>query len=602
MSIFNSIKAPKIKKTTFNLSHNYVGACSFGKLIPFCCLETVPGDRFKLRSEVLVESFPMLADIYGDIDVKTEYFFVPNRLLWDKWEDFITGGEDGTLEPVVPRLYKATSKVPTFAKSDNTHIGLQGTLWDYFGLPINPVDDVNYPMPDDTVVILNTDFMPSALPFYAYRKIWNDWYRNENIQDEIPAKAAANINDNYFENLIYPLYRNWRKDYFTSSLPFVQRGVSPLVQVSGEGTLTFGPNAPSEVKNYLGNTSILPASSFTPSSPYALDDIVSGIFYINSSGEMMATEFSGGQISPSATVKYGAFTGISPNEEGLVYISRPENTSYEITPIVGDISQLTAVDQEISLDGIGFDINELRRVNSVQKWLERNARAGARYIEQIASHFGVTVPDYRLQRSEFLGGSTQPVRIGQVMQQNTPSGEPTLTDSLGYQAGRASTGMTSRTIKYTCLEHGFIIGLMSIVPRAQYFQGMDKMWMRSNKFDYYFPEFAHLGEQDVSNLELLYTDNDNPGTFGYQSRYSEYKWHRDVIVNRFRNDMFYYTLRRNFNYGMALSNDFVSLGTPSNNTLNNIFSVPSNPEPFRFYIKNLIKAKRPMPKYGTPKL
>lgn len=592
MSIFTRIKPRKVKRTTFNLSHNYVGNVGFGQLIPIQCIDVVPDDTFKFNSEVLVQAMPMLASIYGDMDVKIESFFVPNRIIWPDWEDKITGGEDGTLNPTIPTLLARTGDAYTVGE-------LKGTLWDYLGLPINTVNNPSN-VTDDTEVLMDERNMPIALPFWAMRRIWNDWYRNENLQDEL------SIEETELDPLITPLYRNWRKDYFTSALPFVQRGVAPLVQVTGQvqdidAILTSGAH----VEPY-GELIELPGFQ----SIFSLSDL--GDYNILSSRLVVfdgRDTFSFLDYSPTQSDN-GLHTGevlktTSPinTPKGAYFLEHDVSTDSWVMRKAG-ITPEAALTLSGNIQGLSFDINELRRVNSVQKWLEMNARAGGRYIEQIASHFGVVVPDYRLQRSEFIGGVTTPIRIGQVLQNNTPDGVPTETDALGYPAGTATSSARTGVKRYYVQEHGWIITFMSIVPKAQYFQGLERKFFRRDKFDYYWPEFAHLGEEAVQAQELYWSEDSglNTDTFGYQSRFAAYKWQRDQIVGDFRDNMSYWTLRRDLNISTALNSNFVSLGGSSNSTLRNIFSVPSNLRPFRFYVKNHVLARRPMPKYGVPKL
>lgn len=608
MSIFNSIRVKRGKRTSFSLSNKYVGNVGFGSLIPIMCHDMVPGDKFKFSSEVLVETFPMLAPIYGDMDVKVEYFFVPNRLLWSGWEQFITGGEDGL----------DSSHVPCFVSPNKDKISIQDYkfgLWDYLGLPL-----VNDGV-DKTKFYLDTDGSPvTLLPFNAYRRIWNEWYRNENIQDELKLfDGDIGVDSSDAQDINKLMSRNWRKDYFTSSLPWVQRGVAPLVNVDGKGVEIDGITYGIDFKHGSDDIISLGGPSSTQAGDYTID-----YFYFNDGSTARSgivyfdgTEFQYVDVSSSSGRAYASPKSVltlTPSGESKVngkpkgYYSLNESTgdaTIRLTPLVA----IPEINSNVDIQGLAFDINELRRVNAVQRWLERNARAGARYIEQIASHFGVVVPDYRLQRSEFIGGITKPVRVGQVLQTNTPDAEPTMTDALGTPSGQASSGIYTGRRSYTALEHGWLMAIMSIVPRAEYFQGTSRKFSRKNRFDYYFPEFAHLGEEVVKKSELLtypYISEGLDDTFGYQSRYASYKWERNYIVADFRDSMKYWTLSRELSAAnpnnIGLNDSFIKIDNPSNRTLYNVFSVPSNERPFRFYVKNHVIAKRPMPKYGTPRL
>lgn len=601
MSIFTSIKVKRPKSTSFPLNHKYVGNAGFGALIPIMCQECIPGDSFKFSSEILVESFPMLASIYGDIDVKVEYFFVPNRLLWSKWEEFITGGEDGLFSSRVP-IFSDVDQLGFFREQSARYC-----LWDYLGLPLNNTPNDNY-----GTCYYDENNPVTLLPFNAYRRIWNDWYRNENIQEELPLfdKDIDISNDFEFADLNTLLYRNWRKDYFTSSLPWVQRGVAPLVQVDGSVATIDGL----EFSLQDGSSTQIIGNDITNVAvDLSLDSFPSGLVYFDKKeGAFCYLSGSLGSTDHKATFNrvpaiYLAAEKAQTIEEGYYFISS-ENSDDGF-----DISRarINSTSQDVDIKGLSFDINELRRTNAVQRWLERNARAGGRYIEQIASHFGIVVPDYRLQRSEFIGGLTQPVRIGQVLQTDTPVDEPTLVDALGTPAGKASSGLYTGKRRYRCLEHGWIMGIMSIVPRAEYYQGTPKKFTRTDRFDYYFPEFGHLGEEVVRKSEVYtypWKSNNLDDTFGYQSCFSSYKWERNYVVGDFRKSLKYWVLSRDLSLNpnnpstLGLNDEFISFGSVSNETLRNVFSVPSNERPFRFYVKNHIIAKRPMPKYGTPRL
>lgn len=602
MSIFNSIRVKKPKLTTFPLHHKYVGNSGFGALIPILCQECIPGEKYKFSSEVLIESFPMLASIYGDIDVKVEYFFVPNRLLWSKWEDFITGGEDGLF----------ASRYPIFLDThDDETVPYSSTafqLWDYLGLPLNDNGDRTG---DGN---RSNSYYDSGNPvtlgaFNAYRRIWNEWYRNDNLQDELPLfDTDVEINSPDFTEINRLLYRNWRKDYFTSSLPWVQRGVAPIVQVDGKSAVLSDVTL-----NIVDGEGIqVPSSSYTTSN-YTSPSGLSNIVYYDATEKafcLLSTSLSnpGGLKSMNRTPAYFVNDEIASKlQEGYYFV---DSENYDDGFSVAK-AKIASTSDDVNIDGLSFDINELRRTNAVQRWLERNARAGGRYIEQIASHFGVVVPDYRLQRSEFIGGLTQPVRIGQVLQTDTPTEEPTLIDALGTPAGKASSGLYTGKRRYKCLEHGWLMGIMSIVPRSEYYQGTPKKFTRTDRFDYFFPEFGHLGEEVVKKSELFtypWKAQNLDDTFGYQSCFASYKWERNYIVGDFRDTLKYWTLSRDLAVDpnnpstIGLNEDFISLGSPSNDTLRNVFSVPLNERPFRFYVKNHVLCKSPMPKYGTPRL
>lgn len=247
-----------------------------------------------------------------------------------------------------------------------------------------------------------------------------------------------------------------------------------------------------------------------------------------------------------------------------------------------------------SIENSTLTINDLRRATRLQEWLERNARAGSRYIEQIFAHFGVRSSDARLQRPEYLGGSKQPIVISEVLNTaSTGQGDP-----LGQMGGHGVSVGNNYAFNKFFEEHGVIIGIMSILPRTAYMQGIPRMFSKFDKFDYYFPEFAHLGEQEVKNRELFenWVDSTGDGTFGYQSRYAEYKFKESSVHGDFRDNMNYWHMARIFDTPPALNEGFVSADPTQR-----VFAI-TDPEIDKVYLQlyNDVKAIRPMPVFGTP--
>lgn len=567
-NIFTSVKLRKPKRNKFNLNHENLLTTDFGLLTPIFCQEVVPGDTFKMSTEILVKMLALRAPIMGRVDVYTHFFFVPYRLIWDDFKEFITGGEDGTSTPPYPLF-----KMPSDA-SFNTSMALRlnaGSLADYLGFPI--YRSGNYPggqrpgasgniTPRYSAGIGPGDVV-SKLPFNAYNLIWNEYYRDQNLQE--PIVLHTNSNEELVTDFAYfdLKYRAWRKDYFTSALPFVQRG--PEVTL---GAVDFNNLTAVATKNQG-----------------SLSD---------------KTPFLGFQTGSNSTVQKG--------QEFPIGIYTHSNTSAN-----GATSKADWV--EISNEGTGgFTMNELRRSMRVQEWLEKNARGGARYIEQILSHFGVRSSDSRLQRPEYLGGGVQPVVISELLQ----TSETTSDSPQGTQTGNGVS--LGRTNQFKCFfeEHGLVMGIMSIVPNAIYHQGVPRQWLRRDKFDFLWPEFAHLGEQPIYNEELMHLNDTletessiNKGVWGYTPRYAEYRYIPSSVHGDFLSTLDYWTLSRTFNGNLGdgtsvptvpgLNGDFVTV-KPSD--ADNIFPVQSgnNPNPGRLYVQTYfhLEAKRPLPKYGTP--
>jgi len=481
-----------------------------GELIPIYLEEIVPGDNFKVNTELLLRMSPLTAPVMHRINVYTHYFFVPNRIVWDNWESFITGGKDGTEMPEHPQVVMNQVSKSLFTK---------GNLSDYFGLPTM-----------DGFVGTDNQYV-SGLPFRAYTEIYNEYYRDQNLTDAIEYdKTDGTAGLTEMQKICAIRRRAWEKDYYTSALPWAQRGDTALIPTAS-GFRT-------EVTNLDGSEA--------------------------TTGAALQTQFiSGGNQVGN--------TGLNIQGSG-----DPVNIVNEI------------------------NVNDLRKSVRLQEWLERSARGGSRYIEQILSHFGVRSSDARLQRPEFLGGGKNPVVISEVL--NT-TGETSENAGLpqGNMAGHGISVGRTNGFKKRFEEHGYVIGIMSVLPKATYQQGIEKPWTRTDKFDYYWPEFAQLGEQEIMQNEI-YADFDNiatqEGTFGYQSRYAEYKYKCSSVHGDFRDNLSYWHLGRQFANPPVLNQAFVEADPDPR-----IFAV-KDPGEDKLYaqIYNSVSAIRPMPYFNNPTL
>lgn len=516
--LFNQVKFPKLGKNVFDLSHERKLSCKMGKLVPVLLEEIVPGDKFKVSTEALVRLAPMVAPVMHRVNIYMHYFFVPNRLVWKNWESFITGGVDGQYVPTIfPELPVQTEFLEHFRK---------GTLSDYMGVPS---------VPDALTEISEDGYKVSALPFRAYQMIYNEYYRDQNLEPKVDFTIEDDVLAVEIPRLLTLRNRCWEKDYFTSALPWAQRGGDVLIPMEAE-------------INYLNEATIHNAQ-------------------INQSQDMV----DGNLIVVGGKLVNDRGSNPDPSGTGIHNIESIENGS--------------------------LTINDLRRATRLQQWLERNARAGSRYIEQIFAHFGVKSSDARLQRPEYLGGSKAPVVISEVLNMSST----TTSEPLGQMAGHGiSVGQDFAFNKYF-EEHGYVIGIMSVLPRTAYMQGVPRMLTKFDKFDYYFPEFANLGEQEVKKKEL-YWDFEDVGygeqTFGYQSRFSEYKFKESSVHGDFRDSLNYWHMARLFDTPPALNNDFVQSDPTSR-----IFAVTDETVD-KLYIQlyNNVRAIRSMPIFGTPTL
>lgn len=539
-NIFNSIRLKRPRRNVFNLSYENKLTANAGELVPIMCKPVVPGDKFRVNTEMLVRLAPLVAPMMHRVDVFTHYFFVPNRLLWNQWEDFITKGVDGTDTPAFPKIALRSDWVnPTSAAA----LLSDGSLWDYLGLPtIGGFNGIAFPERSPNSVIPPVGYEVSALPFRAYQLIYNEYYRDQNLTQPIDFTLDGGLVTNVTEvmSLLTLRRRAWEKDYFTSALPWVQRG----------------PDVTVPVNNNSGALDVV-----LKDSPHA------DVYHVPGT---------------TAFPKDGALRSIS----GALVIGGGEP----------DPAYLEPSNFQVNVDELGVSINDLRTSNALQRWFERNARSGSRYIEQILSHFGVRSSDARLQRPQFLGGGRTPVSVSEVLQTSS-------TDTTSPQANMAGHGISAGVnhgFKRYFEEHGYIIGIMSIRPRTGYQQGVPKDFRKFDNMDFYFPEFAHLGEQEIKNEELYLqqTPAGNDGVFGYTPRYAEYKYSLNEVHGDFRGNMAFWHLNRIFSESPNLNTTFVEC-----NPSNRVFATAeTSDDKYWIQIYQDVKALRLMPKYGTPML
>lgn len=547
-NLFKQVPVRPPKRSMFDLSHEVKMSGKFGYLYPVLCVDTLPGDTFRDTMNCMVRFAPMAAPVMHRFDVTTHFFFVPYRILWDNWEEFITGGQDGTAAPVLP--YLAVS-----ALSDEGPM-LPGSLWDYLGLP--------------TLEALGSPASPtriSALPFRACAKVWNDFYRDPNLTTEfdLDTEVDGDVTDESATSGIMDINnyrRGFEKDYFTSALPWAQRGAQVLMPLSG-----IADAADITYKNDEGN-------------------------FFNSDNTPIVT---GGAMDIIPTTGDGAFGRTAAEPTKAIYVRNIE---------------------EITFDNAATTINDFRRALAIQRWLEANARGGARYTEQIQSHFNVQVPDYRLQRAEYLGGGKQPVQISEVLS-TAATDEGRKDADVGDMYGHGlSVGRTNR-FTYRCQEHGVVLGFLSVTLRTAYSQGIPKMWLRDDKYEFGWPELAHLGEQEILSKELFFdfteaTDTENDTLFGYIPRYAEYKFHNDRVAGDFRGSLSFWHEGRRFTERPSLDNEFVTLfengdgGSGVANDLEEsfrrIFNVNDGSDYLWMQLYHHLTVKRPLPYFGVPSI
>lgn len=565
---FSDAPAMYMRRTKFDRSHVYKTTFDAGKLIPIFVDEVLPGDTTRMSVNYFARLATPIKPIMDNIYLDWFFFFVPNRLVWDHWQNFCFEQEDpeDSTDYVIPT-------VTATANSDNAYIG---SLWDYFGLPINtsnPISGIN------------------ALPFRAVYLIWDEWFRDENLQksvkiqkgdvNEVLDSSRASAQPSWVFSSgtsIVPGFacppRGKRHDYFTSALPWTQKG--PGVSVGLAGT-----------------------ASIVNSSP------LSDYFLTSNSDQLAAVSAYGGEASSnggkriasgSGTITFNRYSG----SEWSVVGGFAGNSSGNVDVHAYPGSNLLTNDSYVDLDSSSiFTINSLRTAFQMQKFYERLARGGSRYTEVLRSFFGVVSPDARLQRPEFLGSFTKMVMVN-------PIAQTSATDDITPQGNLSAYGVTASKFHgftKSFVEHGYIIGFVCARADLTYQQGINKMWLRSTVYDFYWPTFAHLGEQAIELRELYAqgTDDDSK-VFGYQERYAEYRYKPSQITGKFRSSVTDGTLDKwhlsqFFDNAPTLNEEFILENPP----IERIIAVPSEPQ-FLLDIGFRYTTIRPMPMFGTPGL
>lgn len=521
----NTIQLNKPSKNKFDLSHEVKQTGNMGYLYPCYIQDVIPGDSFRVNTQQMVRFSPLLAPMMHNVDFKMDYFFVPYRLVWDEWKDFITGGEDGNDLPSFPRYSVALSQSTYFQK---------GELLDYLGVPpfestmSGPQDGGSW----SNVANTNYQYI-SALPARAYQLIYHEYFRDQNVGTEYTQYTDSGVQSfgSTASDTLTLRKSNWEKDYFTSSLPFLQRG--------------------GEVELPLGTVTV--DSAFKDN---------------------------GGDPSTN---------NINVGNNDRIHLGGYNSSSYE-GGFSGTMESVT--------------INELRKASALQKWLELMARAGSRYREQIFAIFGERIPDYTVQVPQYLGGGKTPIMISEVLStysQTSSASTGSSTDRpMGDMAGHALGLGDGIGFKQSFDEHGIVLGLCRIIPKASYVQGLSRFWQKFDKFDHYFPQFANLGEQEVYNKEIYVKGNNttDDDIFGYQQRYAEYKYSQNRIAGDFRDTLAHWELSRRFNDHALLNQSFIEC-TPDDR----IFAITDSTED-KIWISlfHKVDALRPMPYHSNPTL
>lgn len=527
--LFSQIPSTQIPRSVFDRSHGYKTTFNSGYLVPFYVDEVLPGDSFKLTATLFARLATPIVPFMDNLYLETFFFFVPNRLVWDNWQKF-NGEQKNPNDPT-------DFLIPTVS---GTNVRNQ-TLWDYFGLPTN----------------VSKALKVNALPFRAYNLIFNEWFRDENLQESLKVPTTDGPDDLADYNLVR---RGKRHDYFTSCLPWPQKGPGVEISIGGSADVSIpaGNNLGQIALNQNGALTVFPYAKTYRLDTGSRSNVIDS-FYLQGS--------EGSEPGPSSFVNVGVTI---PALTGTANLS-------SATPI---------------------SINDLRQAFQVQKLYERDARGGTRYTEILRSHFGVISPDARLQRPEYLGGSSARISINPVQQTSA-------TNETTPQGNLAAFGVVSDSFhgfSKSFVEHGYVFGFVNVRADLTYQQGLNRMWSRQGRFDFYWPVLAHLGEQAVLNKEIYAqgTDDDDK-VFGYQERYAEYRYYPGQVTGKFRSTdpqpLDSWHLAQKFSSLPTLSPQFIQDNPP----VERVVAVTSEPQfLFDSYIR--LKCARPMPVYSVPGL
>lgn len=510
------------KRAKFNLSNFHNCTFKLGYLYPVNLTEVLPGDSVQLSTSVFLRLAPMVVPVMHPVYMHLSNFFVPSRILWDGFEDFITGGSDGTDTSVLPKVTLNVTNSPV------------GSLADAFGIPVQMLKDAK-------------TFSVNSLPFIAYYMIWNEYFRDQDLNEAIDLSTITGAPSSL--SLLRP---SWAKDYFTTARPWPQKGPDVSVPVNltaaGEPSIT-------------ATTTISPSGDPTFQRKYGDADL----------GALRYT--------------FGAVGAPIINESNL------QDSLTWVDPALSAVTNINYSSGNPELGSV--NINDLREAFALQRFEEHRSMFGSRY-EDLLRYLGVRPQDARLQLPEYLGGFSAPVQFSEVLQTSSDADRSGVGDMYGHGIG-ATKG---RRIRRFIPEHGYIMSLLTVRPIPVYSQGLERLWSKENRFDFWQKEYEHIGQQEIRNSEV-YADGDtaqDKATFGYQNRYDEYRRGVNIITGEFRTNQDYWTMARIFASRPTLNGDFVSC-MPTDR----IFQVnEQNSDQCYAMVKNNIITKRLLSKNGNP--
>lgn len=521
-NVFDSVAQNNIPSSVFDLSHDVKSSYNMGFVVPVMCEEVIPGDVFHVSPASMMRFQALVAPVMHKVDITTRFFFIPNRLLWPGFEDWIMNVSPGN------------DAIPPFFQLDASNSIPVGSLGDHLGYPAG--------------VVLGAETNLSPLPIAAYLKMYDDWFRLQQFEEELFEPLTAGENSDYVALCTGDMLRaNWEKDYFTAALPSPQQGDAVMLPITQSATIPVtnsGPNAHAAWKAF---------------------DTAGAVANIG------ALETAGG--AANVVVNNGAVNqAVSLDPQGSLVV-------------------------DVQSDAVS--LNTLRRAEAIQKWLETNERSGERYIEGLRAHFNVISSDARLQRAEYIGGFRQNMVISEVLSTaQTVDGSSDILNPVGQMAGHGISVGNGNMISYRAEEFGWILAVKVVSPKTAYQQGIARKFTRFDRYEYPWPLLANLGEQEIFQREI-YAATPNPDdVFGYVPRYSDFKFLPNRVAGDFRTNLDYWHWGRIFALDPALTSEFLKC-----NPRTNQFAVTDDSEDHVLdHTYFSIHVNRKLPYYGIPTL